>query len=424
MKAVTRQPWRTIAAGVPAIALIGAGVALAATGGNPATHIVADSKPLVTVPSTPLAQPEAPTLPALPELPAPPEQSATSFAAGPAALPSSMTANGIPALALAAYQRAASLVDAADPGCKIDWALIAAIGKVESNHGRYGGNGIDTDSTVRPGIFGIPLNGTNNTAVIHDTDNGVFDRDTTWDRAVGPMQFIPSTWRVVGVDANGDGKKDPQNISDAAAATAVYLCSGPGDLSTDSGARSAVLRYNQSDAYAAEVLAIAAGYRGGYTVEPASALTPDQRNGSPYLPSGDQQTMAQYNPVVASQPASSTKPAAKPSSGSGSQPVVAAPGSGTAGGTGSGTGAAGTGATAPAPSVGGVVGGVVGGLTGGLTGGSSTPTPPPPPTPTPAATPAAPPPPPTPRRLGPTCPVPYVYNPLTKTCVKPLTPPR
>ncbi|WP_230209015.1 lytic transglycosylase domain-containing protein [Nostocoides sp. HKS02] len=419
MKAVTRQPWRTIAAGVPAIALIGAGVALATTGVTPGgTHVVADSKPLVTVPSAPLAQPEAPTLP---PLPAPPEQSATSFAAGPAALPSTMTANGIPALALAAYQRAASLVDAADPGCKIDWALIAAIGKVESNHGRYGGNGIDKDSTVRPGIFGIPLNGANSTAVIHDTDNGVYDHDTTWDRAVGPMQFIPSTWQVVGVDANGDGKKDPQNISDAAAATAVYLCSGPGDLSTDSGARSAVLRYNQSDAYAAEVLAIAAGYRGGYTVEPASALTPDQRNGSPFLPSGDPQTMAQYNPAVASQPASSTKPAAKPSAGSGSKTIVAAPGTPGSGTGSGGTSAAGTGSgsTPPAPSVGGVVGGVVGGLTGGLTGGGSTPTPTPAPSPSPSSTPT---PAPTPTLVGPlkipTCPTPYVYNALTKTCVR------
>ena len=166
-----------------------------------------------------------------------------------------MSANGIPAAALDAYRRAATIVDAADAECKIDWALIAAIGKVESNHGRYGGNGIDRDGTVRPGIYGIPLNGSNNTAVIRDTDGGTYDRDLTWDRAVGPMQFIPGTWRSVGVDANGDGRKDPQNMADAATATAVYLCSGPGDLSTDSGARSAVLRYNHSDAYADQVLA-------------------------------------------------------------------------------------------------------------------------------------------------------------------------
>ena len=93
---------------------------------------------------------------------------------------------------------------------------------------------------------------------------------------------------------------------DAATATAVYLCSGPGDLSTDSeGARSAVLRYNHSDAYADQVLALAEGYRGGYTVVPASDLTDAQRTGSPYLPSGDAGTMREYDPVKASQPAAS-----------------------------------------------------------------------------------------------------------------------
>ena len=304
-----RLPWRTAAGAVPAIVLVASGIALAATGGNPSTDIVADSSPLVTVPDTALNHLDAPVLPALPELPAPSEAEPTPLYQ-PAGLPSSMSANGIPAAALDAYRRAATIVDAADAECKIDWALIAAIGKVESNHGRYGGNGIDRDGTVRPGIYGIPLNGSNNTATIRDTDGGAYDRDLTWDRAVGPMQFIPGTWRVVGVDANGDGRKDPQNMADAATATAVYLCSGPGDLSTDSGARSAVLRYNHSEAYADQVLALAAGYRGGYTVVPGSDLSDSQRTGSPYLPSGEPRPMASYDPVKASQPAA--KPAGQP----------------------------------------------------------------------------------------------------------------
>jgi membrane-bound lytic murein transglycosylase B len=435
MTRVTRLPWRTIAAGLPAVALIGTGVALATTGGGSGTtHGVADSKPVVTVPPTAISQPAAPSLPPLPDLPAPAEQSATPLGQSAAALPAALTANGIPALALAAYQRAASLVDAADAGCHIDWALIAAIGKVESDHGRYAGNGIDRDGSVRPGIYGIPLNGANNTAVIHDTDAGVFDHDTVWDRAVGPMQFIPGTWKVVGVDANQDGKKDPQNIDDAAAATAVYLCSGPGDLSTDSGARNAVMRYNQSQAYVDEVMAIAAGYRGGYTVVPDSGLDAAQRNGTPYLPSGDQQVMAHYNPVLAAQPAPATKPTGgKPSSGG--APVVAAGGGsgsgggaasgitggsgGTSGGTTSGSGggsSSGTVAGVPVPQpVATAVGGVVGGLTGGLTG--------PTPTPTTSTSSASPTPTPTPTQtvnaLGITvwgCPSPYLYNAVTKTC--------
>lgn len=375
MTRTMRLPWRKIAGGVPALALIGAGVALAATGGHPATDIVADNTPVVTVPGEPLTGLDAPRLP---ELPAPPEAEPTPLYQS-AGLPASMSANGIPAAALDAYRRAATIVDAADAECRIDWALIAAIGKVESNHGRYGGNGLDRDGTVRPGIYGIPLNGQNNTATIHDTDGGSYDRDITWDRAVGPMQFIPGTWRVVGVDANGDGRKDPQNMADAATATAVYLCSGPGDLSTDSGARSAVLRYNHSDAYADQVLAIAAGYRGGYTVLPGSDLSESQRSGSPYLPAGEPQTMATYDPAKASQPAGT----------SGGSSAAAKPGSGGSGGSDGGSASP---VPQPSPSAGGgVVGaatGVVGGVVGGVTG--STPAPSPTPTPSPSSSTPAP----------------------------------
>ena len=364
-------PWRAMAGGLPAVALIGSGIGLALTGGHPLTEIASDSGPVVTVPKAPVEQPAAPTLPILP---APPEQQATPLggeggSTAPAgSLPPSLTVKGIPAAALSAYQRAARIVDAADSECRIDWALVGAIGKVESDHGRYGGNGTDSTGTVRPGIYGIPLNGANGTAVIHDTDGGVFDRDTTWDRAVGPMQFIPGTWRVVGVDANQDGRKDPQNLDDAATATAVYLCSGPGDLSTPAGARNAVLRYNHSDAYASEVLAIADAYRHGYTVVPDSGLAPGQADAAPYLPSGDPQTMAQYDPAAVREPApsrTSGKPAKGSSAGSGS--------SGGSGGTSAGGGTVPTPATTSSASgpVGQVVGGVtgvVGGVVGGLTG--------------------------------------------------------
>ena len=55
-----------------------------------------------------------------------------------------------------------------------------------------------------PGIFGIALDGSHHTAVVRDTDGGQYDGDTTWDRAVGPMQFIPSTWSLVGVDGDSE----------------------------------------------------------------------------------------------------------------------------------------------------------------------------------------------------------------------------
>ena len=381
-------PWLRVAGALPAVMLIGSGVGLGLTGGSPQTSIVADSSPLVTVPDTAIGELDPIELPPLPELPAPLEQAPTAIYA-PARLPGALTVSGIPEAALAAYRRAAMLVDAADPACRIDWALVAAIGKVESNHGRYGGNGIDDDGTVRPGIYGIPLNGANDTATIHDTDGGAYDRDSTWDRAVGPMQFIPGTWRTVGVDANNDGRKDPQNLTDAATATAVYLCSGPGDLSTPSGARAAVLRYNHSDAYADQVLAIAAGYRGGYTVIPQQGLTEEQRTGAAYLPTGEPQTMASYDPVVASRPAPKPSPTTQPAKSSGSPASDDGGAKPSAPATTAGTGPVGDVVGGVTGAVGDVVDGV-GTVVGGLTGSTPSPSPTPTPTPTPSGTPTTP----------------------------------
>lgn len=177
--------------------------------------------------------------------------------------------NGIPTAALAAYQRAEQVINDADKSCHIDWALIAAIGRVESDHGRYGGNTLDTKGVSHPGIYGIPLDGTNETQAISDTDGGLYDNDKVWDRAVGAMQFIPSTWQKVGVDADGDGKRNPQDIDDAALATAVYLCSGNDDLAGATGRRTAVFRYNHSNEYVDLVLRIREAYlEGNYTAVP------------------------------------------------------------------------------------------------------------------------------------------------------------
>ena len=170
---------------------------------------------------------------------------------------------GIPAAALAAYQRAETVINTADKSCNIPWQLIAAIGRVESDHGRVNGNSLNSDGLATPGIFGIALDGSNNTARIADSDAGLYDSDSKFDRAVGPMQFIPSTWRVVGVDADSDGERNPQDIDDAALASAVYLCSGDDDLSTEAGQRTSVYRYNHSQSYVDLVLSIMEAYSSG-----------------------------------------------------------------------------------------------------------------------------------------------------------------
>ena len=146
----------------------------------------------------------------------------------------------------------------------LPWQVVAGIGKVESNHGRFGGAAIGSDGVVRPAIIGIPLNGQNGTAAIADTDQGVLDGDRVWDRAVGPFQFIPTSWTIYGRDGNGDGNRDPQNIFDAVPAAVAHLC--PHGSITDI---EAAIFYNRSTEYVELVLEWAATYTG-----PLSAAGP------------------------------------------------------------------------------------------------------------------------------------------------------
>jgi membrane-bound lytic murein transglycosylase B len=195
--------------------------------------------------------------------------SAPTRAAGPqVAEPAEITglaANGIPNVALNAYRVAAARMASAKPACGIDWSLLAGIGRVESNHGRYGGAVLSPDGTASPRILGPALNGVD-FAYIGDSDDGRWDGDTSYDRAMGPMQFIPTTWRSYAIDADGNGQTDPFNINDAALAAANYLCVAGGDLRSDAGQRRAVLAYNHSDAYVAQVLALAHAYAAGIPV--------------------------------------------------------------------------------------------------------------------------------------------------------------
>lgn len=177
---------------------------------------------------------------------------------------SDITDLGIPDVALDAYRTAAAGLAVADSGCRIGWTLMAGIGKVESSHGQFGGRQPGIDGSVAPPILGIPLDGRPGVALIRDTDGGRLDFDTVYDRAVGPMQFIPGTWASFpDADGDGNGTVDPHNLYDAALAAGSYLCSGPGDLSTTAGQRSAVFRYNHSESYVDLVLAYATAYQAG-----------------------------------------------------------------------------------------------------------------------------------------------------------------
>ncbi|TFV64940.1 UNVERIFIED_ORG: hypothetical protein E4P37_12065 [Bacillus sp. AZ43] len=176
-----------------------------------------------------------------------------------------LAANGIPNVALNAYRVAAARMASAKGECGIDWSLLAGIGRVESNHGRYGGAVLGPDGSATPKILGPALDG-GKFAYIGDSDNGMWDNDSTYDRAMGPMQFIPTTWRAYAIDADENGVTDPFNINDAALAAANYLCVAGGNLRTEAGQRKAVFAYNHSDEYVAEVLALARAYATGMPV--------------------------------------------------------------------------------------------------------------------------------------------------------------
>ncbi|MFJ4512552.1 lytic transglycosylase domain-containing protein [Streptomyces sp. NPDC088816] len=216
---------------------------------------------------------------------------------------------GIPATVLDAYKKAEAELRASKAGCNLPWQLLAAIGKVESGHAR-GGN-VDANGTTVSPILGPRLDG-NGFAHISDTDHGLYDGDSRYDRAVGPMQFIPSTWAWAGRDGNGDGKKDPNNVYDAALAAGHYLCRYGWDLSTDADLRRAILSYNNSTDYLHTVLTWLEFYREG------SHSVPD---GTGPLPSHRSDHTTGANPGPTPQPPT---PRATPSPGSSGKP--AAPG--------------------------------------------------------------------------------------------------
>ncbi|MEV6160563.1 lytic transglycosylase domain-containing protein [Streptomyces sp. NPDC052052] len=222
------------------------------------------------------------------------------------------TESGIPASVLAAYKKAERTIADSDAACRLPWQLLAAIGKVESGQAR--GGRVDADGTTFSPILGPVLDG-RGFALIEDTDNGAYDGDSTHDRAVGPMQFIPSTWATWGQDGNGDGRKDPNNIYDAALAAGRYLCAGSRDLSVDADLDRAVLSYNHSDTYLRTVRSWFEYYkRGTHEIPDGTGTVPPDLGGGTKPGAG--------SPSPSPSPSGSTTPKPTPS------PTPTKPGSG------------------------------------------------------------------------------------------------
>ncbi len=127
---------------------------------------------------------------------------------------------GRPESYLELYQRSAELC----PG--LSWTVLAAIGQVESGHGRNNG----------PSSAG----------------------------ALGPMQFMPATWKAYGVDGDGDGETDVWSAYDAVPSAAKYLCANGAGRGGEK-LRKAVWFYNHSWAYVDRVLSLADAYARTYS---------------------------------------------------------------------------------------------------------------------------------------------------------------
>lgn len=256
-----RSTW-TVALAAPAGLLVVAATLTASPVESPAastadTQLVAETARAAPADPAPAAEPspDATVVAALTtSTDAPPVSEAR-----PEGLPVEVSKGGMPDINYSAYRHAETLLAQLQPQCGINWTLIAAIGRVESTHANNGA--ADEAGNLLTPILGPLLDGSlGGNAVIKDTDGGELDGDANYDRAVGPTQFLPETWRAYSVDGNGDGNIDPQNLFDAAATTGNYLCHGNLDLRNPADIAKAVLRYNNSQAYVNDVVGFAQQY--------------------------------------------------------------------------------------------------------------------------------------------------------------------
>lgn len=202
---------------------------------------------------------EGATVVAAKKMPSPFRIAAASLSAPPSMMVNSPGSLRIPAMALNAYRNAESMMAGAYPGCGISWNLLAGIGRIESMHAN--GGATDAHGTPIQPIYGPALDGTlaGNEVIVQSVQSG----RVTFARAMGPMQFLPGTWARYASDGDGDGKADVQNLYDSTLAAARYLCSGGLNLRDPSQVMAAILRYNNSTAYAQNVLGWAAAYATG-----------------------------------------------------------------------------------------------------------------------------------------------------------------
>lgn len=247
------QRERRITAAIAVVAILGVAgllVSAALLAKSPQADPRAVPTPTTTMePVKPVAEPVAPA----------PASSGEHIAAS--WLSSMSKRTDIGTVALEAYALASVRLDREQPTCHVGWTTLAGIGAIETGHGTHGGSRLQPDGTSSRPIIGPALDGSSGTARIpSDEESERWHGDTEWDHAVGPMQFIPSTWRKWGSDGNDDGTADPNNVFDAAYSAGRYLCASGRDLRTGEGWTQAIFSYNHSEDYVRSVVARANSY--------------------------------------------------------------------------------------------------------------------------------------------------------------------
>ncbi len=167
---------------------------------------------------------------------------------------------GIPAPAMLAYGAAQLAIAAEQPDCHLSWNTLAGIGWVESQHGTLGGRTLGPDGRSSTPVIGPALNGDGFAAIRSTPTSAAWHGDRTWEHAVGPLQFLSSSWERWGTDGDADGTADPLDLDDAALAAGRYLCADGHDLATAAGWNAAVYSYNHDQRYVRQVLAAANTY--------------------------------------------------------------------------------------------------------------------------------------------------------------------
>lgn len=251
--------------GVPEMILIAIALCvMAALGIATASALTQSSAPPLLEPestSVPSAAPAAPPIIPQAEVVAPAAPAASGSRISDEWVAGISAQTGISGVALQAYGAATLRIGKEQPACRLGWTTLAGIGGIESGHGTNDGAYLLPDGRTSQLIVGPALNGTEGTAAIRSSEESAkWHGDDEWDHAVGPMQFIPSTWEKWQSDGNDDGTKDPSNIFDAAYAAGRYLCASGSDLTTGPGWSRAIFSYNHSEAYVRSVLAFANSY--------------------------------------------------------------------------------------------------------------------------------------------------------------------